>query len=129
MEYNKLLEKARKLGVSVDTYKFLRSSNRKMRYFTHDLKRQRIIIENETITFIPSREDSLERLAEDEGIFFTTAESSVEDAVIGKMLLEQLYRALDLLEPCGSSLKKCFSPVAVRGKVSEMRPKALEYLE
>jgi len=99
MEYNKLLEKARKLGVSVDTYKFLRSSNRKMRYFTHDLKRQRIIIENETITFIPSREDSLERLAEDEGIFFTTAESSVEDAVIGKMLLEQLYRALDLLEP------------------------------
>ena len=99
MEYDKLLKKANKFGVSVDTYKFLRSSNRKIRYFTHDLKREKLIIENESITFIPSREDSLERLMEDEGVFFSLAEQSVEDIVVGKVLIEQLYHALSLLEP------------------------------
>ena len=99
MEYDKLLKKARKLGVSVDTYKFLRSSNCKMRYFTHDIKREKLIVENESITFIPSREDSLERLAEDEGVFFSVAEQSVEDIVIGKVPIEQFYHAMELLEP------------------------------
>jgi len=99
MKFEDLLEKARKLGVSPNTYKFLRRSNRKMRYFAHDLKRERIIIENETITFIPSREDSLERLMEDEGLFFSMAEPSVEDIVIGKAMIEQLYHALNQLEP------------------------------
>ena len=99
MEYDKLLEKAKKLGVSVDTYKFLRSSNRKIRYFTHDLKCEKLIIENESITFVPSREDSLERLMEDEGVFFSMSEQNVEDIVIGKVLIEQLYHALELLEP------------------------------
>lgn len=74
-------------------YVFLRRSNRKIRYFAHDLKADTIIIDDNKIVFIPGREDSLNRM-EDEGVMFATDEKSVGDIVIGNLLLEQLHKAL-----------------------------------
>ena len=52
--------------------------------------------EDQTITTIPSREDSLERLAGQEVQFAGEAES-VEETVLRKLQYEQLHKALSLL--------------------------------
>ena len=64
----------------------------------YDLKTEQTVIsqEDQTITTIPSREDSLERLAEQEVQFAGEAES-VEETVLWKLQYEQLHKALSLL--------------------------------
>ena len=76
----------------------LRTTERKMQYQEYDLKTEQTIIsqEDQTITTIPSREDSLERLAEQEVQFAGEAES-VEETVLRKLQYEQLHKALSLL--------------------------------
>ena len=99
MNLEKIQANAKRLGVTTDVYLYLRQSNRKFRYFVHDLKRETIRIESEKVTFIPSREDSLDRLKEDEGVEFAIEQRSVEDSVVNAVLLEQLNTALaDLSE-------------------------------
>ncbi|MDL2274345.1 sigma-70 family RNA polymerase sigma factor [Oscillospiraceae bacterium OttesenSCG-928-G22] len=98
MDHSKLKNKADCLGVGVDVYLFLRQSNRKLRYFACDLKRERIIIDGERVTFVPSREDSLDRLWEDAGVEFAAEEKSVEDIVVESMLAEQLHAAIARLD-------------------------------
>ena len=94
MNLEKMQENAKRLGVSTEVYLHLRRSNRKFRYFVHDLKRETIIVEGEKVIFIPSREDSLDRLKEDEGVEFAVEQRSVEDLAMDVLLLEQLHRAL-----------------------------------
>jgi len=94
MNLEKMQENAKRLGVSTEVYLHLRRSNRKFRYFVHDLKRETIIVEGEKVTFIPSREDSLDRLKEDEGVEFAVEQRSVEDLAMDALLLEQLNMAL-----------------------------------
>ena len=50
--------------VSEELHDYLTKSDRKIRYIEKDLKRNNYIIdsENEKVTVIPSREDSLDRL-------------------------------------------------------------------
>ncbi len=69
-----------------------------MQYQECDLKTEQTIVnqEDQTITTIPSREDSLERLAEQEVQFAGEAES-VEETVLRKLQYEQLHKALSLL--------------------------------
>ena len=69
-----------------------------MQYQEYDLKTEQTVIsqEDQTITTIPSREDSLERLAEQEVQFAGEAES-VEETVLWKLQYEQLHKALSLL--------------------------------
>ncbi|MCX4321151.1 MAG: sigma-70 family RNA polymerase sigma factor, partial [Lachnospiraceae bacterium] len=76
----------------------LRTTERKMQYQEYDLKTEQTIIsqEDQTITTIPSREDSLERLAEQEVQFAEEAES-VEETALRKLQYEQLHKALSLL--------------------------------
>ena len=76
----------------------LRTTERKMQYQECDLKTEQTIVnqEDQTITTIPSREDSLERLAEQEVQFAGEAES-VEETVLRKLQYEQLHKALSLL--------------------------------
>ena len=103
MKHDDLKKKADELGVTPEVYLFLRQSNRKIRYFTYDLKTEKIIIDGERVTIIPEREDSLERLGE-QGYSFAAEEESVEDRVIAVVLREQLRDALKLLDADERSL-------------------------
>ena len=78
MKEDKLKRNADKMGVGVDVYIFLRQSNRKLRYFAHDLKEEKIIVTADSVTFLPSREDSFDRLIS-LGADFAADEKSVED--------------------------------------------------
>lgn len=98
MKTNDIDKKAQKLKVTPEVYMFLRKSNRKMRYFTRDLKKDQIIIESEKVIIIPSREDSYERLRE-EGVELASEEKSVEDIVVESLMKAQLHLALNALEP------------------------------
>jgi len=97
MKEDKLKRNADKLGVGVDVYIFLRQSNRKLRYFAHDLKEEKIIVTADSVTFLPSREDSFDRLIS-LGADFAADEKSVEDIVVDAILREQLHVALGKLD-------------------------------
>ncbi len=103
MKSDDLKKRADALGVTPEVYLFLRQSNRKIRYFTYDLKKEKIIIDGERITIIPEREDSLDRLV-NQGLSFAVEEESVEDRVIAVVLREQLRDALKLLDADERSL-------------------------
>lgn len=62
MNEQKKRANADKLGVSVEVYALLRNTNRKIRYLTYDLKTDRVAIDSDRITIIPSREASFEQL-------------------------------------------------------------------
>ena len=70
---------------------------RKERYMEHDLKREIMVIdvENEKVLFYPSREDSYERLSENE-VQFKGGESAEED-VMKKLLIEKLWEEISKL--------------------------------
>ena len=73
----------------------LKSTERKMQYQEYDLKAEQTIIDKEkqTVTVIPSREDSYERLQE-ASIQFMNQTPGTEEVVIKKLETEQLYRAI-----------------------------------
>lgn len=75
----------------------LRMTERKMQYQEYDLKTERTVIDQktQTVRVIPSREDSYERLLEQEVQFESV--NQTEESVIRNMQLEQLYKALSLL--------------------------------
>ncbi len=85
--------------VSEEVYQVYMQGDRKMRYFETDLKTERTILDDDgTIQrVIPSREDSLERLMDDNARQFSDAGESVEDAVLRKLAEDELRRALEML--------------------------------
>lgn len=76
----------------------LRQTERKMQYQEYDLKTEHIRInqKKKTVTYVPSREDSLERLLSTEKQF-PADQPTVEDEVIRRLMHESLYAALRLL--------------------------------
>lgn len=56
-----------RVEVSKEVYQTIKKSERKERYFSNDLKRERIEVDqhDQTIKIVKSREDSFERLTED----------------------------------------------------------------
>lgn len=76
----------------------LRITERKMQYQEFDLKAEQTIIDEEkqTVTVIPSREDSYERLKE-AAVQFTSQVPGPEELVIRKLEEEQLHRAVSCL--------------------------------
>ena len=76
----------------------LRTTERKMQYQEYDLKAEQTGVdqENQTVKVIPSREDSYERLLEQE-VQFREEAVSTEDVVIRNMEIQQLHKALSLL--------------------------------
>ena len=76
----------------------LRITERKMQYQEFDLKAEQTIIDEEkqTVTVIPSREDSYERLKE-AAVQFTSQVPGPEELVIRKLEEEQLDRAVSCL--------------------------------
>ena len=73
--------------------------DRKMRYFENDLKAERILLDEDgqIKQIILSREDSLDRLMDDNAEQFSDRHESVEDMVLRKISVERLHTALSTL--------------------------------
>lgn len=76
----------------------LRTTERKMQYQEYDLKTEQTIVDqdSQTVEVVPSREDSYERLLEQEEQFHEESVST-EDAAIRNIEAQQLHKALSLL--------------------------------
>ena len=76
----------------------LRMTERKMQYQEYDLKAERTVIDQETrmVTVIPSREDSYERLLE-QNVQFIEDVAGTEEVAIRNIQLQQLHKAISLL--------------------------------
>lgn len=83
--------------VSDEIIEVLEKSDRKMEYQQYDLKVERYQVDYNhlTINRIPSREDSYERLLEENRQF--TSEESVEDEVVKAILIEKMLYYLNQL--------------------------------
>lgn len=84
--------------LSGEIIEVLEKSDRKMEYQQYDLKieRYRIDYAKGTVTYLPSREDSYERLLEENRQFAADAEG-VEDAAVKAVMIEQMLDCLKLL--------------------------------
>ena len=84
----------------------LKQSDRKMKYIEVDLKTERPVYSKKAgrIIFRPSREDSFERLCEDVHIQFASDDSSLEEELAHKDMLQRLRNAMGKLEHDEASL-------------------------
>lgn len=76
----------------------LKTTERKMQYQEYGLKAEQTIVDQngQTVTIIPSREDSYERLLEQDAQLAENTES-VEETAIRNIQYQQLHKALSLL--------------------------------
>ena len=84
------------IEVTDAVYDAYMKGDRKIRYFENDLKTERVLMgtDGHIKQIIPSREDSLDRLMDDNAEQFTDHHESVEDMVLRKISAEKLYQAL-----------------------------------
>ena len=82
-------------------YRAYMQGDRKMRYFENDLKTERFVLgkEGQVVQIIPSREDSLDRLVDENAQQFSGEQESVESVVLHKLEVDRLHTALSLLTP------------------------------
>lgn len=82
--------------ITEELHECLKKSDRRIRYIEEDLKRNKYLIdsENEKVTVIPSREDSLDRLM-DLGKDYPNQSSDFRQSTIEKVMLEQALEKLN----------------------------------
>lgn len=82
-------------GVSREIIEALERSDRQMEYLQYDIKVERCRIDSVsgTVTYLPSREDSYERLLE-ENRQFAAVEESVDEAAIKTVMIEKMLICL-----------------------------------
>ncbi len=87
------------VSVSDEVYSVYTKSQRKLKYFTEDLKKEKIIVnqEEEKIVYIASREDSYDRLIDDNDEQFAIDEETVESQAIKHIAYERLHKAIAML--------------------------------
>ena len=85
--------------ISPEVLRVLRQSDRKMEYMEYDLKSETFVqdLENNSAVFSASREDSYERLQEDEQKQFSDTSAEVESKIIHNENLRLLRLALESL--------------------------------
>ncbi len=90
------IKNGKAVEVSEELHEYLTKSDRKIRYIEKDLKRNNYIIdsENEKVTVIPSREDSLDRLM-DIGNDYPNQSSDFRQSTIEKIMLEKALEKLN----------------------------------
>ena len=83
---------------SEEVIEVLRQSERRLQYLEYDIKVERFVMDEtkQVAFFIPSREDSLERLIEAE-TQFEDHDINVEDEAIKMILIQKLKTSLGLL--------------------------------
>lgn len=88
-----------RVEVSKEVYETMNKSDRKERYFLEDLKREKIKInqENETIKYVKSREDSLNRLL-NETLKEFGCESTFEKQIELHLQLADIFKKLKINE-------------------------------
>ena len=79
------------VSVSEQVYRAYQHYERKEEYFFYDLKTEKF--QKETATFLPSREDSYERLLEKDRQFAASG-VSVEEQAVSSVWLEELLQCL-----------------------------------
>ena len=86
------------IEITPEVLAVLKKSDRKMKYIEVDLKSERFVHKQkeEIAVFLPSREDSYERLLEEHQQFAHTG-TTPEDALMHSMELESLRNAVDHL--------------------------------
>ena len=101
---------------SDEVIKCLRKGHRKMEYAEYALKAERIRVDakNKKFTFIPSREDSLERLMDEDKQFKDAAES-LEDMAIKTVMIAKMMECVALLSEAD---RKLITELFFNGKVS-----------
>ncbi len=87
--------------VTEEVYRAYMRGDRKIRYFENDLKTERFVLgkDGQVIQIIPSREDSLDRLVDENAQQFPDEQESVESVVLHKLEEDRLHTALSLLAP------------------------------
>ena len=87
------------VAVTDEVYAAYTKGDRKMRYFENDLKTERFLLtkDGRIEQIIPSREDSLDRLMEDNAQQFSNGQESVEDVVFRQIMVDKLHTALSQL--------------------------------
>lgn len=82
-------------------YRAYMQGDRKMRYFEDDLKTERFVLgkEGQVVQIIPSREDSLDRLVDENARQFFDERENVESVVLYELEVDRLHTALSLLAP------------------------------
>lgn len=92
-DFKKLYSEASEEVIAV-----LRTTERKMQYQEYDLKAERTVVEQETqtVSVLPSREDSYERLLE-QNIQFEEKAESAEEQALRNIQIQQLHKALSCL--------------------------------
>lgn len=88
--------KGQLIEVSEEVYAAYMQGDRKMRYFESDLKTEKILLDEkgQIIRIIPSREDSLDRLMDDNAGQFADLHESVEETVFRRISIEQVREAI-----------------------------------
>ena len=76
----------------------LKVTERKMQYQEYDLKNEKTVIDinTQTVTVIPSREDSYERLLE-QAVQFVDEDPGPEELALQRIEAQQLHKAISLL--------------------------------
>ena len=87
------------IEVTDAVYEAYMKGDRKMRYFENDLKAERILLDEDgqIKQIILSREDSLDRLMDDNAEQFSDRHESVEDMVLRKISVERSHTGLSTL--------------------------------
>lgn len=87
--------------VTDEVYRAYMQGDRKMRYFENDLKTERFVLgkDGRVVQIIPSREDSLDRLMDENARQFSDRQESVESVVFRKLETDRLHTALSMLTP------------------------------
>ena len=91
--YKKLYPNTR---ISPEVLDVLKKSDRKMEYVDQDLKQETFVVdqEAEVADLIPAREDSYERLVEEQHIQFPEPGGGFEDAALAKIIVDELLSRL-----------------------------------
>lgn len=82
--------------VSKELYKEYYKMDRRARYLEEDVKKGRINVDGDKVTFIDSKEDSIQRLMELGADF--ASDQLIEDIVADKAEMQILKKAMDELE-------------------------------
>ena len=87
------------IEVSEKVYAAYMKSDRKIRYFENDLKAERFLLNEDGMVkqIVPSREDSLDRLMDDNAEQFVSSAEPIEVIVLRRLSYEKLHKAISLL--------------------------------
>jgi len=83
--------------IAPEIEKHLKRSDRKMRYMEVEIKHG--TFRQDTAAFIPTREDSLDRLMDEEHMDFASPDPSPEEIAVHNDEIDRLCRALKKLRP------------------------------